>query len=181
MDYEEAALRPRPDPSRCAVRAPVRRDASRARHRRRSRACRVEGVVVRQPRDDPRRSPPRRQAALSRATPEERLERAHESARGVSRAALPRQAVPPQIVVGHPVDADAHRRGAVAQAGRKVQINANPIGARRAWLDDGDEERRARVAERLALQSTQEARLAALQRGARAAPASRCSASSAST
>ena len=49
------------------------------------------------------------------------------------------------------------------QAGRKVQITANPGGERRTWLDMADKNACLGAGQALGLQATQEARLSALQ------------------
>lgn len=73
------------------------------------------------------------------------------------------QPAPAQIIVNQKPEDDALEVLLSEQAGRKVQINANPSGERRVWLKMAEENARLAIAQRLSLQSTQEARLQALQ------------------
>ena len=72
------------------------------------------------------------------------------------------QFVPTLIVVSHPVELDLLQEALVAQAQRKVEINANPIGERRVWLTMATQNAELAIAQRLAQKSTQEDRLALL-------------------
>jgi excinuclease ABC subunit C len=72
-------------------------------------------------------------------------------------------AIPRQIVVGGRFDAAPLEEALGAQAGRKVQIGMNPTGPRRAWLDMACKNARFGAEQAVSSQSTQEARLAALQ------------------
>lgn len=71
--------------------------------------------------------------------------------------------VPPLIVAGAQVDAASLALLLSAQAGRKVQINVNPAGNRKTWLDMAAKNARLGAEQTLGLQATQEARLTALQ------------------
>ncbi len=71
--------------------------------------------------------------------------------------------VPPQLVVGAPVPVAALEQVLSEQAGRKVQITANPGGARKIWLDMAKKNACLGAGQALGLQATQEARLSALQ------------------
>jgi excinuclease ABC subunit C len=73
------------------------------------------------------------------------------------------QPAPPQIIVNGKPEDDALEALLGERAGRKVQINSNPSGERRVWLRMAEENARLAIAQRLSLQSTQEARLHALQ------------------
>ena len=74
-----------------------------------------------------------------------------------------RHGVPRQIVVGARFDAGPLEEALAQQAGRKVQINVNPTGARRAWLEMAWKNARLGAEQAVSSQSTQEHRLAALQ------------------
>ena len=74
-----------------------------------------------------------------------------------------RHGIPRQIVVGVRLDAAPLEEALAAQAGRKVQINMNPTGARRAWLEMAWKNARLGAEQAVSSQSTQEARLSALQ------------------
>jgi len=74
-----------------------------------------------------------------------------------------RQTAPPQIIVGEAVASGVLEDVLSAQAQRKVKISARPIGERRAWLQMAQANGRLAVEQRLNQQSSQEARLAALQ------------------
>jgi excinuclease ABC subunit C len=72
--------------------------------------------------------------------------------------------IPRQIVVGARFDSAPLEEALAVQAGRKVQINTNATGARRAWLEMAQKNARIGAEQAVSLQSTQETRLAALQR-----------------
>jgi excinuclease ABC subunit C len=74
-----------------------------------------------------------------------------------------RHGIPRHIVVGVRLDAAPLEEALAAQAGRKVQINMNSTGARRAWLDMAWKNARLGAEQAVSSQSTQEARLSALQ------------------
>ncbi len=74
-----------------------------------------------------------------------------------------RHGIPRQIVVRGHFDASPVEDALQIQAGHKVQINMNPTGARRAWLDMAWKNARLGAEQAASLQSTQETRLAALQ------------------
>jgi excinuclease ABC subunit C len=74
-----------------------------------------------------------------------------------------RHGVPRQIVVGARFDAGPLEDALAHQAGHKIQINVNPTGARRAWLDMAWKNARLGAEQAVSSQSTQEMRLAALQ------------------
>jgi excinuclease ABC subunit C len=74
-----------------------------------------------------------------------------------------RHGVPRQIVVGARFDAGPLEEAIAQQAARKVHINVNPTGARRAWLEMAWKNARLGAEQALSSQSTQEHRLAALQ------------------
>jgi excinuclease ABC subunit C len=74
-----------------------------------------------------------------------------------------RHGIPRQIVVGARFQTEALEEALNAQAGRKVQINTNPTGARRVWLEMASKNARLGAEQSVSLQSTQETRLAALQ------------------
>jgi excinuclease ABC subunit C len=74
-----------------------------------------------------------------------------------------RHGVPRQIVVGARFDASTLEEALTVQAGRRVQINTNPTGARRAWLEMACKNARLGAEQAVSSQSTQETRLAALQ------------------
>jgi excinuclease ABC subunit C len=71
--------------------------------------------------------------------------------------------VPPQIVVGEKVETEMLETLLSEQAGRRVQINANPSGERRVWLRMAGENARIAAQQRLGQQATQEGRMTALQ------------------
>ncbi|GBL46606.1 excinuclease ABC subunit C [Sulfuriferula multivorans] len=73
------------------------------------------------------------------------------------------RAIPPQIIVSEPVDADALAAVFSEQAGRKVSIQVNPIGERRSWLAMTQGNARIAITRQVAQKATQEARLTALQ------------------
>jgi excinuclease ABC subunit C len=72
-------------------------------------------------------------------------------------------AVPPQIVVGESLHAAPLERLLSERAGRKVNINANPGGTRRVWLEMATRNAQLGAAQALGSQATQETRLTALQ------------------
>ena len=74
-----------------------------------------------------------------------------------------RQGIPPQVIVGAPIDAAAFEAILGEQAGGKVQIVMQPSGMRRAWLEMAAKNAQLGAAQTLGLQATQEARLSALQ------------------
>jgi excinuclease ABC subunit C len=74
-----------------------------------------------------------------------------------------RHGIPRQIVAGARFNAAAVEEALQLQAGRKVQVNLNATGARRAWLDMAVKNARLGAQQAVSLQSTQETRLAALQ------------------
>ena len=143
--------------------------ASGARRRRRSpawssaRASACVNLV-----DGPRRAPPRRPQLL----PAERRgqRRRRRCSRRSSRSTTPSSRSRRVIVAG---DASTeHLRGACcsSSASRTVQVITRPPGERARVARDGAQERRSSASRSgCAAQATQEARLAALQRGARAA------------
>ncbi|HYC48374.1 MAG TPA: excinuclease ABC subunit UvrC [Burkholderiales bacterium] len=74
-----------------------------------------------------------------------------------------RHGIPRQIVVGGRFDTAPLEEALIAQAGYKVQINTNPTGARRSWLEMACKNAQLGADQAVSLQSTQETRLAALQ------------------
>jgi excinuclease ABC subunit C len=70
---------------------------------------------------------------------------------------------PPLIVVGAKFDAGPLEQVFSGRAGRKVSIQTNPAGARRAWLKMAERNAELGAAQALGSLATQEARLAALQ------------------
>ncbi|HEV7800406.1 MAG TPA: excinuclease ABC subunit UvrC, partial [Burkholderiales bacterium] len=74
-----------------------------------------------------------------------------------------RHGIPRQIVVGGRFDSAALEEALAAQAGHRVHINMNPTAARRAWLDMAWKNARLGAEQAVSSQSTQEARLSALQ------------------
>jgi excinuclease ABC subunit C len=75
-----------------------------------------------------------------------------------------RHGIPRQIVAGARFNAAAVEEALQLQGGRKVHVTLNPTGARRAWLDMAVKNARLGAQQAVSLQSTQETRLAALQR-----------------
>jgi excinuclease ABC subunit C len=71
--------------------------------------------------------------------------------------------IPRQIVVGGRFGAEPLEEALSSRSGRKVQISMNPTGARRVWLDMACKNARFGAEQAVTSQSTQEARLAALQ------------------
>jgi excinuclease ABC subunit C len=74
-----------------------------------------------------------------------------------------RHGVPRQIVVGARFDTAPLEEALATQSGHRVQINTNPTAARRAWLEMALKNARFGAEQAASLQSTREARLAALQ------------------
>ena len=74
-----------------------------------------------------------------------------------------RHGIPRQIVAGARFDAAPLEEALASQLGRKVQINTNPTGARRVWLEMASKNARFGAEQAATSQSTQETRLAALQ------------------
>ncbi len=72
------------------------------------------------------------------------------------------QTVPPLIVVNQPLPDGALIEVLSAQAQRRIEINANPIGERRVWLSMATQNAELAITQRLAQKSTQEERLALL-------------------
>ena len=75
-----------------------------------------------------------------------------------------RHAIPRQIIVGARFDTQAFEEALTTQAGHKVHINMNPTGARRVWLEMALKNARLGAEQAVSSHSTQEARLAALQK-----------------
>ena len=75
-----------------------------------------------------------------------------------------RHAIPRQIVVGSPFETHALEEALSTQAGRKVHINMNPTGARRMWVEMALKNAQLGAEQAVSSHSTQEARLAALQK-----------------
>jgi len=71
--------------------------------------------------------------------------------------------VPPLILVNHPVDAQALEQLLGEQAGHPVQIAEATAGERRVWLSMAETNARVAIQQAVHMQSTQEARLLALQ------------------
>jgi excinuclease ABC subunit C len=74
-----------------------------------------------------------------------------------------RHSIPRQVIIGARLDPAPLEEALCAQAGRRIQINANPIGARRVWLEMACKNARLGAEQAASLHSTQEARLTALQ------------------
>jgi excinuclease ABC subunit C len=70
---------------------------------------------------------------------------------------------PPLIVVGAKFDAGPLEQVFSGRAGRKITMQTNPAGARRAWLKMAERNAELGAAQALGSLATQEARLAALQ------------------
>ena len=70
--------------------------------------------------------------------------------------------VPPLIVAPNAGDHEALARALTEQAGRPVDIVANPGGERRVWLEMAEQNATLAIRQRLAQKATQEERLAAL-------------------
>jgi excinuclease ABC subunit C len=73
--------------------------------------------------------------------------------------------VPSQLVAGEAVAVEALQETLSERAGRRVQISANPIGSRRAWLQMAAKNAELGAAQRRAQHMGDAARLAALQLG----------------
>ncbi|MBI3041550.1 MAG: excinuclease ABC subunit UvrC [Betaproteobacteria bacterium] len=71
--------------------------------------------------------------------------------------------VPSHVVVGADLDARLLEPLLSERAARKVRIHANPAGTRRAWLEMAERNAQLGAGQALGSQTTQEARLAALQ------------------
>lgn len=72
--------------------------------------------------------------------------------------------VPPLIVVNRSLDTEALAAVLSEQGTTPVQIVSHPSGERRVWLEMAEQNARLAISQRLASQTTQEARLVALQR-----------------
>lgn len=75
-----------------------------------------------------------------------------------------RTGVPKQIIVGARFDTAPLEEALGTQAGHKVQINMNPTGARRVWLEMAWKNAQLGAEQAVSSQSNQEMRLAALQK-----------------
>jgi excinuclease ABC subunit C len=75
------------------------------------------------------------------------------------------QPVPPLIVVSEPVEGEELEAALSQQAGRKVRIVARPVGERRVWAQMALQNAQLAIGQKVSQQSTQEARLLALQEG----------------
>jgi excinuclease ABC subunit C len=73
------------------------------------------------------------------------------------------QNTPPLIIVGAPVETEALEEVLSQQAGRKVKINTNAIGDKRAWLKMAETNADLALQQRAAQHSNQQARLIALR------------------
>jgi excinuclease ABC subunit C len=73
------------------------------------------------------------------------------------------QSAPGQIVAGARIDSAPLEQLLSKRTGRKVRIQTNPIGARRAWLEMAERNAQLGAAQALGSIATQEARLGALQ------------------
>src|ERR1051325_7342998 len=73
-----------------------------------------------------------------------------------------RHGIPRQIIAGVKIDTGPLEEALSTQAGRKVQITTNPIGARRTWLEMAWKNARLGAEQTVSFQSTQEARAPAL-------------------
>src|SRR5262249_6168136 len=71
--------------------------------------------------------------------------------------------IPRQIIVGARLDAAPLEEALSTQAGRRVQVNVNPIGPRRTWLEMAWKNAQLGAEQTVSSQSTQEVRLTALQ------------------
>lgn len=71
--------------------------------------------------------------------------------------------VPPLIIVNRAIEVAALEQLLSEQAGRKVHINARPIGERKIWSTMAEKNAELAIGQRLSTQATQETRLAALQ------------------
>lgn len=70
--------------------------------------------------------------------------------------------VPPQIISSHRFDVEALTDALSEQARRRIELTANPIGGRRAWLDMASENARLAILARLRQSDTGASRLQAL-------------------
>ncbi|MGD9787740.1 MAG: excinuclease ABC subunit UvrC [Sulfuricellaceae bacterium] len=75
------------------------------------------------------------------------------------------QPVPPLIVVSEPVETEELETALSEQAGRKVRILTRPVGERRVWAQMALQNAKLAIGQKVSQQSTQEARLQALQEG----------------
>ncbi len=75
------------------------------------------------------------------------------------------QPSPPLILVSEAIETDELETALSEQAGRKVRIISRGVGERRVWLQMALRNAQLAIAQKLSQQSTQEARLAALQEG----------------
>jgi len=73
--------------------------------------------------------------------------------------------VPPQIIVGEAIAADALQDSLSERAGRRVHIGTNPIGDRRVWLQMAAKNAELGAGQRKVQHLGDAAKLAALQRG----------------
>jgi excinuclease ABC subunit C len=73
--------------------------------------------------------------------------------------------VPPQLVVGEAIPVELLQDTLSERAGRRVQISANPIGSRRAWLQMAVKNAELGAAQRKVQHMGDAAKLAALQQG----------------
>ncbi|MBX9905282.1 MAG: excinuclease ABC subunit UvrC [Burkholderiales bacterium] len=73
--------------------------------------------------------------------------------------------VPPQLVVGEAIPVELLQDTLSERAGRRIQISANPIGSRRAWLQMATKNAELGAAQRKVQNMGDAARLIALQQG----------------
>jgi excinuclease ABC subunit C len=73
------------------------------------------------------------------------------------------RSAPDLIIVGEKIQREVLQNLLTEQGGRKVVINANPIGNRRVWLNMATENARLALEQMLSRQASQEERLQALQ------------------
>jgi excinuclease ABC subunit C len=73
------------------------------------------------------------------------------------------RSAPDLIIVGEKIQREVLQNLLTEQGGRKVAINANPIGNRRVWLNMATENARLALEQMLSRQASQEERLQALQ------------------
>jgi excinuclease ABC subunit C len=73
------------------------------------------------------------------------------------------RSAPDLIIVGEKIRREILQALLTEQSGRKIVINANPIGNRRVWLNMATENARLALEQMLARQASQEERLQALQ------------------
>jgi excinuclease ABC subunit C len=74
------------------------------------------------------------------------------------------QQPPPLVLCLEKLDTAALEELLEESTGHKVQINSNPVGERRAWVEGSQENARLALGQRVGQQATQEARVQALQR-----------------